>query len=137
MDDFPASVRAALAAQGLSMRRAASALNHDVAYLSRVLGGKQAPSLQLAEALDKLLAANGELASLVKKAAGTDAPVAAADALSSRNALADDGEMDAWELARRVQASDVGAETLDRLERVFDELATAYPNTPRETCWSV
>jgi len=129
MEDFPASVRAALAAQGLSMRRAANALNYDVAYLSRVLSGKQAPSPQLVDALDKLLAANGELASLAQKTFRTDAP-RAADVRNSRLAHADDDEMDAWELARRVQASDVGAETLDRLELAFDELATAYPNTP-------
>lgn len=41
-----------------------------------------------------------------------------------------DDETDAWELTRRVQASDVGRETLSRLERSFDELATAYPTTP-------
>ncbi|TDC73918.1 helix-turn-helix domain-containing protein [Streptomyces hainanensis] len=39
-------------------------------------------------------------------------------------------ELEALELARRVQASDVGNETLGRLEQVFDELATAYPATP-------
>ncbi|MGO4429439.1 helix-turn-helix transcriptional regulator, partial [Streptomyces sp. MCAF7] len=44
--------------------------------------------------------------------------------------LADDDELDAWELARRVAASDVGARTLERLERAFDDLATAYPVTP-------
>jgi transcriptional regulator with XRE-family HTH domain len=43
---------------------------------------------------------------------------------------ADDDEMAAWELSRRAQASDVGTETLTRLERAFDELATAYPVTP-------
>ncbi len=129
MDDFPARVRAALAAQGLSMRRAASALNYDVAYLSRVLNAKQAPSLQLAEALDKLLSTNGELASLTKKTGAVDAPLVTSP-WNSRAPLADDDETGAWELARRVQASDVGAETLDRLERAFGELATAYPNTP-------
>ncbi|MDT3398712.1 helix-turn-helix transcriptional regulator [Streptomyces sp. B1866] len=41
-----------------------------------------------------------------------------------------DDEVDALELARRVQASDVGAETLHRLERAFNELATAYPKSP-------
>ncbi|GAA2641732.1 helix-turn-helix domain-containing protein [Streptomyces vastus] len=43
---------------------------------------------------------------------------------------ANDDEMAAWELSRRVQASDVGDETLTRLERTFDELAMAYPVTP-------
>ncbi|MGJ5891331.1 helix-turn-helix transcriptional regulator [Streptomyces niveiscabiei] len=46
------------------------------------------------------------------------------------NAEPQDDEMEAWELARRVQASDVGRETLIRLERSFDELAMAYPTTP-------
>jgi transcriptional regulator with XRE-family HTH domain len=41
-----------------------------------------------------------------------------------------DDEFDALELARRVQASDVGSETLNRLESAFDELATAYPKSP-------
>jgi hypothetical protein len=39
-------------------------------------------------------------------------------------------EQTALELARRVAASDVGDETLTRLEAVVDELATAYPTTP-------
>ncbi|NJQ05235.1 helix-turn-helix domain-containing protein [Streptomyces lonarensis] len=41
-----------------------------------------------------------------------------------------DDELQALELARRVQASDVGAETLHRLELAFEELAKAYPVTP-------
>jgi hypothetical protein len=41
--------------------------------------------------------------------------------------LAGDDERDALELIRRVQASDVGSGTLDRLEQVFDELAMRYP----------
>ncbi|MER7505964.1 helix-turn-helix transcriptional regulator [Nonomuraea pusilla] len=39
-------------------------------------------------------------------------------------------EIEALELARRVAASDVGGETLDRLESAVDDLATAYPGTP-------
>ena len=42
----------------------------------------------------------------------------------------DNGELDALELARRVAASDVSTETLDRLEQVVDELAVQYPVTP-------
>src|SRR4051794_3462860 len=41
-----------------------------------------------------------------------------------------DHEVEALELARRVTASDVGESTLARLERVVDELATAYLTTP-------
>jgi DNA-binding XRE family transcriptional regulator len=43
---------------------------------------------------------------------------------------AEDDELEALELARRVGASDVGDETLTRLELVVDQLATAYPKTP-------
>ncbi|MFD5189269.1 helix-turn-helix transcriptional regulator [Streptomyces sp. NPDC058357] len=39
-------------------------------------------------------------------------------------------EFDALELARRVTASDVGKETLNRLELAFDELAMKYPSSP-------
>ncbi|HCA88393.1 MAG TPA: transcriptional regulator [Streptomyces sp.] len=45
-------------------------------------------------------------------------------------APATDDEFEALELARRVGASDVGAETLNRLERAFDELAMKYPVSP-------
>ncbi|MGW2221812.1 hypothetical protein ACWCSD_43080 [Nonomuraea sp. NPDC001684] len=41
-----------------------------------------------------------------------------------------EGEIEALELARRVAASDVGNETLDRLESAVDDLAMAYQRTP-------
>ncbi|KPI29327.1 helix-turn-helix domain protein [Actinobacteria bacterium OK074] len=47
------------------MRAAARALSYDVAYLSRVINGRQQPSGQLASALDEFLGVDGELASLV------------------------------------------------------------------------
>ncbi|GAA0837429.1 hypothetical protein ACFQVD_31540 [Streptosporangium amethystogenes subsp. fukuiense] len=40
------------------------------------------------------------------------------------------GEIEALELARRVTASDVGNETLERLESAVDDLAMAYQATP-------
>lgn len=42
----------------------------------------------------------------------------------------DTDELEALELARRVQASDVGPDTLHRLEIAFDELARQYPRKP-------
>ena len=42
---------------------------------------------------------------------------------------ADADELEAVELARRVTASDLGSETLSRLETAVDDLATAYPVT--------
>lgn len=65
MTDFAVRAREALAAQGFSMRRAARALPYDIAYLSRVLNGKQAPSARLAAALDELLGTGSELTDLV------------------------------------------------------------------------
>lgn len=43
---------------------------------------------------------------------------------------ANDDEFEALELARRVEASDVGSATLDRLENAFDDLAMKYPVSP-------
>lgn len=45
-------------------------------------------------------------------------------------AALEDDELEALELMRRVEASDVGEETLTRLEAIVDELAIAYPTTP-------
>jgi tetratricopeptide (TPR) repeat protein len=41
-----------------------------------------------------------------------------------------DQELESLELARRVAATDVGEETLVRLEQALDDLATRYPVTP-------
>lgn len=54
-------MRAALARQRLSIRAASRAMNYDHAFLSRVLAGKQLPSMELAESLDHLLNAEGEI----------------------------------------------------------------------------
>jgi DNA-binding XRE family transcriptional regulator/tetratricopeptide (TPR) repeat protein len=52
--------------------------------------------------------------------------------------LSGGGEHDALELARRVAASDMSAETLSRLEGMVDELAIKYPRTPpRELLGSI
>ncbi|MGR4847897.1 helix-turn-helix domain-containing protein [Streptomyces sp. LARHCF252] len=110
MIDFGDQVRRALKDQGKSLRGAAKELHYDVAYLSRVLNGKQAPSPELIQAVNEYLGLS----------------------LTLDDAEDHDDEMDAWELVRRVQASDVGPATLTRLERTFDELARAYPKANPE-----
>ncbi|WP_267243784.1 helix-turn-helix domain-containing protein [Streptomyces sp. PR69] len=65
--DFGIRLRALLADRGMSLRGAARALRYDVAYLSRVVNGRQHPSAQLAAGLDKLLQAEGELAALAER----------------------------------------------------------------------
>lgn len=62
--EFAETVRAALKAQGLSIRAASGAMSYDPSYLCRVLSGKQLPSPQLAESLDALLGTGGELTTL-------------------------------------------------------------------------
>lgn len=108
MIDFGTEVRAALKAQGKSLRGAARELHYDVAYLSRVINGKQPPSSEIIRAVNEYLG----LSLTVEDVGGPQ-----------------DDEMDAWELARRVQASDVGNATLERLELTFDSLAMAYPKS--------
>ncbi|MFI1682264.1 multiprotein-bridging factor 1 family protein [Streptomyces sp. NPDC020607] len=123
MSEFAARVRAALAENDLSIRAAARALNYDPAYLSRVLSGRQTPSAKLARGLDRLVGADGALIALASNNAGL--------AINSERppwgARSDtDDDLDALELARRVEASDIGNETLNCLEEAFDGLAVTY-----------
>ncbi|WP_308437028.1 helix-turn-helix domain-containing protein [Streptomyces olivaceoviridis] len=54
MIDFGSQVRTALKEQGKSLRGAAKELHYDVAYLSRVLNGKQAPSPELTQLFKRI-----------------------------------------------------------------------------------
>ncbi|WKU46991.1 helix-turn-helix transcriptional regulator [Streptomyces sp. VNUA116] len=65
MSDFADLARRALRDSGYSMKAAARAMQYDVAYLSRVLNGKQNPSAKLAELMDDLVGAGGALAATV------------------------------------------------------------------------
>ncbi|GAA3029873.1 hypothetical protein Aglo01_36410 [Actinokineospora globicatena] len=63
-----------------------------------------------------------------------DQPITASTVISSQPPLTStvdtvDLEL-AWELARRVEASDVSNETVTRIEQSFDYLAIAYSTTP-------
>lgn len=64
-DNFAGLARRALRDAGYSMKAAARATQYDPAYISRVLNGKQLPSLKLATALDALLGTGGALAATV------------------------------------------------------------------------
>ncbi|GAU64872.1 Xre family transcriptional regulator [Streptomyces sp. NBRC 110611] len=65
MSDFADLTRRALRDSGYSMSAAARAVSYDLAYLSRVLNGKQKPSAKLARALDTLVGAGGALSGVV------------------------------------------------------------------------
>ncbi|MFD5650973.1 helix-turn-helix domain-containing protein [Streptomyces sp. NPDC127039] len=74
--EFGRAVRAALKDQRLSIRAASRAMSYDHAFLSRVLAGKQLPSPELAESLDRLLNAQGSIVELAARLLDGDAPSA-------------------------------------------------------------
>jgi transcriptional regulator with XRE-family HTH domain len=117
--EFGSEVARLLSERGMSLRQAARLTHYDPSYLSKVINGAKPGSRQLADALDRLLGADGVLADMV-----TDKPPGAAAV------PADDDETEAWELGRIATASDVGAATLERIEQAVDTLAVAYPGTP-------
>ncbi|WP_232109880.1 helix-turn-helix domain-containing protein [Streptomyces buecherae] len=69
MREFADLARTALHESGYSIKAAARATKYDISYLSRVLNGKQKPSVKLAQSLDALVGAGGELAAVVMKPA--------------------------------------------------------------------
>jgi tetratricopeptide (TPR) repeat protein len=112
---FAAELRRLRHARGLSLRDLAARAHYGKSYLHELETGRKRPPPPVARDLDDVLAAGGRLAAAAQgNAAGVD----------------DGSEIEALELARRVVASDVSAETLDRLERATDSLAMAYATTP-------
>ncbi|MFF1295124.1 MULTISPECIES: multiprotein-bridging factor 1 family protein [unclassified Streptomyces] len=70
--EFGQRVRAALRERRLSIRAASRLMNYDHAFLSRVLAGKQLPSIELAESLDRLLDAGGDVIELAARLTDSD-----------------------------------------------------------------
>lgn len=112
---FGAEMRRLLDEQGMTYRALAARTYHGKSYLQELAAGKKPPTMDTARRIDDALGADGALLACVA------APVSAG---------VSDDELDAVELARRVEASDVSPETLTRLEAAVDELATAYAGTP-------
>ncbi|MFI6639198.1 helix-turn-helix domain-containing protein [Streptomyces sp. NPDC050504] len=114
---------------GLSQEEFAEAVGVDRSTVQRWETGKNGPQPWQRPRIAKVLAVTAnELDALL-------VPDAYAPPRPPRGWLAavptdGDDEFDALELARRVSASDVGKETLRRLETSFDGLATAYPVSP-------
>lgn len=106
------------------------------ASLSRYETGIQAADETMAARLDDLLHTGGTLRTLVTEAAskptenGSHSPQALRGDWFAEPTAAD--EIAALELARRAEASDVGNETLTRLESAVDYIACRYPVTPPE-----
>jgi transcriptional regulator with XRE-family HTH domain len=102
--------------RGLSYRGLAELAHHGKSYLEDLEKGRKPPNVAVAERLDRALQARGRLAATLRPAVTDDV----------------DAEIEAVELARRVTASDVSQETLDRLERAADMMAMAYATTRPE-----
>lgn len=113
---------------GYTQEQFADALRIDRTTVQRWERGEVDPQPHQRPRMAKALQlTSGELDELL---ASDVPPLVLGDSWISHGSPVEDDEMDAWELARRVQASDVGSETLARLERAFEELATAYPSSP-------
>lgn len=115
-------------ASGYTQEQFAEAMRVDRTTVYRWERGEVDPQPHQRPRLAKLLQVTSK--ELDELLASDTPPPAMANAWVANGSPVDDDEMDAWELARRVQASDVGSETLARLECAFDDLATAYPTTP-------
>lgn len=122
MNGFAEVARAALRDSGYSMTAAARAINYDLAYLSRVLNGKQGPSPRLAHALDKLVGAGGTLADVAlnaEEASRVGHAVARPSRLDAATVTALGDVLAAQRrLEDRIGAGPLSAPTLAQLENV-------------------
>ncbi|XVV00138.1 helix-turn-helix domain-containing protein [Actinosynnema sp. CA-248983] len=120
----------------------ARATNYDRTSISHICAGRQFPDRDFWVAADRFLNAGGKLVAGYAEVVNAEQRVKReelgrrlAESLRSFGSPEHswghfyDDELDALELARRVAASDVGDETLSRLESSFDDLARAYPVT--------
>ena len=99
--------------RGLSVRELAALAHYSPSHVYDLERGGRRPNPEVARSLDDALQAGGRLAATLRAPAGDD-----------------ESEIEALELARRIAASDVGDETLHRLEHAADGMAMAYATTP-------
>ena len=119
---FAAELRRLRACAGLSLAELARAAHVNRGYVGHVEHGQRWPSRSVAATLDDAVGARGALLA-AWEAADTQ------PALPSVGTPGEAAELEAVELARRVTASDLGGQTLARLEAAVDDIATAYPAT--------
>jgi tetratricopeptide (TPR) repeat protein len=129
-----------------ALRRAAGHNQHQLAALvhytrssvANVEVGRQRAPREFWALCDSVLATGGALAAAWDEVEALECEQRRAarrvllpfgDAVDSL-AVSGDDELDALELAQRVAASDIGAETLARLELLVDDLAMKYSVTP-------
>jgi transcriptional regulator with XRE-family HTH domain len=114
-ETFGQALRRLRDGRGLSLADLGKLVNYSRKTVWDFEQGRRTPPPSAVEALDRVLSADGGLVQL---------------AAAEPRALVDDDELEALELARRVQASDVGDTTLVALEQAADRHAIAYQGTP-------
>nr|BFE57672.1 hypothetical protein GCM10020063_021980 [Dactylosporangium thailandense] len=112
-------LRALLEARGISYRALAARVYQGKTYVHDLATGRAAPTVEVAQRLDEALDAGGSLVALVQPQPAVPPAAPSVDA-----------ELEAIELARRVEASDVSDGTLTRLEQAADRMAMSYAATP-------
>lgn len=100
--------------RGLSYRALAEITTYSPTYIEELVKGKKPPNADVAARLDETLGTARLFAEILRPSEEDDV----------------EAEIEAIELVRRVTASDVSPETLDRLERAVDKMAMAYATTP-------
>lgn len=111
---FPEQLRKLLDERGMSYRTLAAVTFYSKSHLHDLATGRKQPTPEAARRIDDALTAAGHLAELARPPAP----------------LGD--EVEALELARRVAASDISPDTLDRIETAVDDLAVAYAHRPAQ-----
>jgi len=125
MSDFAAELARLMAARGIGVRELARMMPCNPGHISNLRSGKARPSPELAETLDERLAADGMLRALAPAR-----PPSKHKLTPGRDDGAIADQIAALDLVRQAEASQVGGGTVERLELVVDDLATAYPGTP-------
>lgn len=123
-EQFGAELRRLRDRAGLSLGELAKLAHVNRGYVGHIEHGQRWPSRRIVEALDTALGARRTLLD-TWNAAEASRPTLVRVAVEP----VDLDELEAVELVRRVAASDLGGETLARLEAATDDLATCYPVT--------
>ncbi|GAA2636810.1 helix-turn-helix transcriptional regulator [Actinomadura fulvescens] len=114
---FGEKLRQLMAERGTSLRKLAKEVPVDQGHLSRIANDHRAPSVDLAQRLDKLLHAGGELAALKPSS-----PLTATD-------------RDLIDMMQRAEASDLGPAALEMIDVAVDRLCRDYPSvSPDQLC---
>ena len=101
-----------MAARDIGVRELARRVHYNPGHISNLRTGRSRPSPELAADLDTALGAGGVLVTLAPP--------------RQQLTRADDGDLELIELARQVEASDVGSGTIELLQTATDGLARQY-----------